>query len=397
MQRRSYTIASILVAWLLLMFLPQQAQALPSFAKKYGYSCASCHNAWPMLNAFGRRFKENGYQVERDEETSEETNIKADGLSLYKFTPLTVRIKGYAFDKKKDKVTKIRPLHEVELMLAGNIGERASYFVELEGEDEDGWEIFMAAGFVGVHPTDQFNGVLGYGPVFWVDPYQTLADGGRRFTRSHKAFADLGYATGQRIRKSTPQLTGYGRVAKRLFYAAGVNTGTGDPEGADDKKFMGRAAFDVNDNIMIGGYVWAGQTITSEEGPGSDFSRAGIDFQLQYDTFSVFGNWMHASDDLFDDANVPGGPNFDTLTNDVYTVTGLYTWVRNKRPIVVPIVRIESFDVADGSESFTNGTFNLTFYPIANWNVSLEFWANLSTPSGVSKDHRTTLLFNAVF
>ena len=103
MQRGSYTIASILVAWLLLMFLPQPAQALPSFAKKYGYSCASCHNAWPMLNAFGRRFKENGYQVERDEEPPEEDNIKSDGLSLYKFTPLTVRIKGTHSTRRKTR------------------------------------------------------------------------------------------------------------------------------------------------------------------------------------------------------------------------------------------------------------------------------------------------------
>jgi len=391
MRRGNYTLLPVLVALLSVTLLPQSAQAIPAFSKKYGYSCASCHNAWPMLNAFGRRFKENGYQVERDQEMSDEANVKSDGLTLYKYTALSPRIKGYAFDKKKDKVTKIRPLHEVELMLAGNIGQKASYWVELEGEDEDGWDIFVESGFVGLHPKDQFNGLLGYGPVFWSDPYQTLADGGRRLTASHMAFADLGYATGQRMRSSTPQLTAYGRVAKRLFYSTGVNTGSGDPEGGDDKKFMGRGAFDVNDNIMVGGYVWAGQTILDEDSPSADFSRAGLDFQLQYDTFSVFGNWMRASDDLIDD---PQGVSQD---NDAFSFTGLYTLMRNKRSIVVPIVRIESYELEGGDKSFTNGTFNVTFYPIENWNVSLEFWANLDTPSGVSKDHRTTLLFNAVF
>jgi len=98
-----------------------------------------------------------------------------------------------------------------------------------------------------------------------------------------------------------------------------------------------------------------------------------------------------AGDDLIDD---PQGVSQD---NDAFSFTGLYTLMRNKRSIVVPIVRIESYQLEGGDMSFTDGTFNVTFYPLENWNVSLEFWANLETPSGVSKDHRTTLLFNALF
>ena len=41
------------------------AQAIPAFARKYQASCHLCHGpAYPALNAAGRRFKENGYQLD---------------------------------------------------------------------------------------------------------------------------------------------------------------------------------------------------------------------------------------------------------------------------------------------------------------------------------------------
>jgi hypothetical protein len=40
--------------------------ALPTFAKKYGMPCSSCHEAWPKLSPFGQAFKDNGYQMGND-------------------------------------------------------------------------------------------------------------------------------------------------------------------------------------------------------------------------------------------------------------------------------------------------------------------------------------------
>ena len=44
----------------------QPAQALPAFARKYGLRCSACHESWPMLNYFGQKFKDNGYQIMND-------------------------------------------------------------------------------------------------------------------------------------------------------------------------------------------------------------------------------------------------------------------------------------------------------------------------------------------
>ena len=45
------------------------ATAIPAFARKYGLRCSACHTAWPELNAFGQRFKDNGFQLGNDRDS----------------------------------------------------------------------------------------------------------------------------------------------------------------------------------------------------------------------------------------------------------------------------------------------------------------------------------------
>jgi hypothetical protein len=62
-----------LTAGLVLVFMvltgSQQANALPAFARKYGLRCSACHESWPMLNYFGQKFKDNGYQLMNDRDS----------------------------------------------------------------------------------------------------------------------------------------------------------------------------------------------------------------------------------------------------------------------------------------------------------------------------------------
>src|SRR5271154_807715 len=61
---------SVLAAAFTLIFLilgaSPRASALPAFARKYGLRCSACHESWPMLNYFGQKFKDNGYQLMND-------------------------------------------------------------------------------------------------------------------------------------------------------------------------------------------------------------------------------------------------------------------------------------------------------------------------------------------
>src|ERR1700678_4474347 len=63
-------VTSVLAAAFALAFLilgaSQKASAIPAFARKYGLRCSACHESWPMLNFFGQKFKNNGYQLMND-------------------------------------------------------------------------------------------------------------------------------------------------------------------------------------------------------------------------------------------------------------------------------------------------------------------------------------------
>jgi len=50
----------------LILSTTQPANAIPAFARKYGLRCSACHESWPMLNFFGQKFKDNGYQLMND-------------------------------------------------------------------------------------------------------------------------------------------------------------------------------------------------------------------------------------------------------------------------------------------------------------------------------------------
>jgi len=66
-------VTSVLAAAFALVFLivgaSQSAGALPAFARKYGLRCSACHESWPMLNYFGQKFKDNGYQLMNDRDS----------------------------------------------------------------------------------------------------------------------------------------------------------------------------------------------------------------------------------------------------------------------------------------------------------------------------------------
>jgi hypothetical protein len=73
MQSHRSQISAFLTSVLILAFLvitaSPSANALPAFARKYGLRCSACHESWPMLNYFGQKFKDNGYQLMNDRDS----------------------------------------------------------------------------------------------------------------------------------------------------------------------------------------------------------------------------------------------------------------------------------------------------------------------------------------
>jgi hypothetical protein len=120
-----------------------RAQALPEFAHDYGFSCQKCHSVVPQLNSFGQAFLQNGYWI---------PTLPADRVF-----PVSVRFNfAYSGDRDPSGLPKV-VLDELELLSAGSLSDRLSYFYEQyvidggePGSVRDGWLSFRLFG-VGEH------------------------------------------------------------------------------------------------------------------------------------------------------------------------------------------------------------------------------------------------------
>lgn len=112
---------------LLLAYLPQAAEALPAWARKYGKKCTVCHVQFPKLKNFGIAFKNRGYRMEDEK-----------GEYIWKSKNLPVGIIG-SFDYTYQKTdvtgtgtTRTGQINNagVELFAGGTLAPRISFFVD---------------------------------------------------------------------------------------------------------------------------------------------------------------------------------------------------------------------------------------------------------------------------
>ncbi len=92
---RKTAVSGLLLVLLSTCFV-DRAHAIPAFARKYGLRCSACHEAWPMLNYFGQKFKDNGYQLMNDRDAPIWQN---NG-----YWPVTMRITPFWHRESTDKV-----------------------------------------------------------------------------------------------------------------------------------------------------------------------------------------------------------------------------------------------------------------------------------------------------
>src|SRR5579862_73506 len=111
------TLALLVVfAW-----LPVGARALPIFSHRYGVTCQKCHTQIPHLTSFGTYFLVNGYRM--------------PGIAPGPAVPLAVKVNlvdssAYQGEGPGGAGLPKAIVDEIELLSAGPIGSRASYFLE---------------------------------------------------------------------------------------------------------------------------------------------------------------------------------------------------------------------------------------------------------------------------
>ena len=376
------------------------AQAIPAFARKEQAACNTCHTAWPMLNVVGRQYKEKGYTFTRG--GGGKTEKISDFLEWDKYFPVTALLVSRPYDKKASGVAKNRALHEVELMVAGQLYRNVSGWFEFEAEDEENFEAGVKFGAVGYHPHKAVNVQVAWAHLLWIDPYDTYATtrlltGPNRPQVISQSFggADRPDTEQGRLRDQRQIVSVYGRPLDRLFYSLGYAGITAAPEGEDPKTFYGRLAVDVMPDTMVGLFAVKGTcaATTALARPNClvdrDYTRTGVDFQMDIVGTRLLAAYLKAEDD-----NTTATA---TVENDAWYVQGAYVFHGNGRPTWVPLLRYDSYQKNNGTEEYKEAVLNLTYYFTQNIKGLVEYWKQLDIPAGQTEDKRLTLQFVAAF
>ena len=398
------------------------AQAVPSFARDTGKNCSYCHNAWPQLSKKGRLYKELGYRLPDGERMSFKDKAEESALGV------SALIFARPYDKKDSAETaNVRALHEAEIVVAGTVGKDWSGFFELEAEDEAqnayGFKIGIPSAVLAYNHSKALNLQFTWGEVMRADPYGLF---GLHFRMTRGGVGAMsqafdGYDGSLNSRRQNLVLTG--RPIDSLFYSVGISAQADSPdgsestdvsEGKDAKTIHARLAFDVTENIMVGGFMINGQVAALTcTGPGTvdaadeactaagevilarpnkttsdtelEYTRVGIDAQADFGNTRVQMMFVSASDDGSAAATGTENDN-DAMSIQAYHVikssSGAPTWV--------PLIRFDSYDKNNGKDSYDELVLNVTYYFEQNIKGFVEYW-DRSAPTAANDDDRLTV------
>ncbi len=268
----------LLFIWVVQLVGANPARAIPTFARRYATSCATCHQAFPRLNGVGESYRLAGYRFVDDEQYRKVQPVEM-GDPAYKrlwpkalwptdiprHAPLSF-ISRYMVETDLDgtrpsTLTYLMP-EEVEMVWAGNLGDDLVFYGDViflqkdfGGLEPDSWATLKAwlqfqnlfglenvlnlrLGTVGTQTMGLFNArdANFYGTHFylytsWFMPAVNLAEAGLTEFRGN----NFSIAPQMGL-----EVNGFG---KRWFYAFGLANGnlsvpTGTPP-ASDVSFVG--------------------------------------------------------------------------------------------------------------------------------------------------------------
>jgi len=141
MRKLSVLIAGALA---LLVLQPEPGQAIPAFARKYGFNCQMCHTSFTKLNDYGQRFRDNGYQQPGQEGLEKNVFQTFPPISLRTSTGLIV-----AHDPARKNTTSGFHLNGLDLLAAGVMHKNISFLLIYTPRIDE-----PAASFAGVGSMD---------------------------------------------------------------------------------------------------------------------------------------------------------------------------------------------------------------------------------------------------
>lgn len=120
----------LIIACILIVIIPENAKAIPAFARKYQVSCNTCHVAVPKLKDYGDRFAANGFVLPDGEEPKRATiNTGDETLLLMRDLPVAIRFDAFIKGQDNNKAkTDFATPYGIKLMSGGRISQKVSYY-----------------------------------------------------------------------------------------------------------------------------------------------------------------------------------------------------------------------------------------------------------------------------
>ncbi len=321
----------IVFALALLALGLQQARAIPAFARKYKTSCATCHNGFPKLNAFGEAFRRNGYQfpggtdaeVTKEDPVSlgSEGNKKAFPEAIWPgsipgSSPLSVFLEGEMdYNPKVDPRFTFGGLGSaIEAVAGGTLGEDLSFWGQLalnaDGTVELNRIFLIFSNLIGDnYALNMRVGVIEPG-LFSFSTHRAWLEG---YWMTTRALSDAPGDMGWTLEETQKGIELNGMVNGRFGWSAGVVEGFGNPH--SDKDFYGHVYYKfgglpidgvvrdttaptgtqpyIDNSLTLGLFAYGG---TGSLGPDSTglapdnrFAMLGGDINVWYDRCNLFG------------------------------------------------------------------------------------------------------------
>jgi len=318
----------ISILWL--AFIPDNAFAIPAFARKYQTSCVLCHAPFPRLTAMGEAFRLNGYKIPQADEIYVKDQPVSLGAEPYKKVfpeavwpsnipgqlPLSIRAVGdvkYHPNGSQSNRSEFNLPTEVDVLGAGAFGNDFSFFVNIGFQNQDdntttstkAWLMWQNL-FPGIFGENHFNikaGTVGS---------QEIALPNTRNENSY-TIEDYLYVTKLGL-DSHPgfEINGFGRQWR---YALGLvetdsSNSQKDPYAAFAFKFGGLGFDGMGGKSEAGGLsvapsgYWRDDSVIlglfafrTYVGANADtFDRIGGDIRLNHNDFSLSGGFIRGVD-----------------------------------------------------------------------------------------------------
>jgi hypothetical protein len=313
--------AAFLALFMCVVALAPPAFAIPTFARKYGTSCQTCHTVYPKLTPFGEAFRRNGFRFpgtdsdywKQETVTLQPKTATSDGSVLSAIPPLSFGANGDALihpDKNASAAIadnsarfSVRDLvSEAHLWSGGSLSDKITYFAEVT---------FLSDGTVDLeHAQAYFNDL--FGPQHAVNlrvgrAFNTISSFGPHSSYiSDTRGVSLAVAGLQGGTPSWNVLDHYngleatGVLGGRLDYSVGINGGVG-AQLRDSENVYGHVGY------KIGGMRLDGESDTNPERPWEETA-----FTVELFGYHAYGAVDFAGTDA---SGAPTTLRFDDTTN----------------------------------------------------------------------------------